>query len=305
MRLQSAAVFTLAMVPVMAAAQQFMPRLPGPPVDPNTRFEVTSVKAYAPGVNTFMRMQPGGQFESNLPVGLVLRQALQKADYQIVGAPDWIDTERYTIVAKAPEGTPLSATSVLLLNLLKDRFQLATRLETRELPVFNLVVARADGRLGPDLKPTPAECQAIVAERNASLTTAAAGRGAPPPMPPLGDPNGPPPCGMVRQGIGQLAGSARTIADLVPTLSDWLARPVIDKTGLSGMHDFTLTFAPDSVRLPGILRLLGTAPPPPPVDSTAPSLSVALQEQLGLKIESSRGPVEVVVIDRIERPTLD
>ena len=71
-----------------------------------------------------------------------------------------MDTERYSITAKAPEGVPQAAISVMLANLLKDRFQLATHLETREQPIFNLVMARADGRLGPDLKATSAECQA-------------------------------------------------------------------------------------------------------------------------------------------------
>ena len=75
-----------------------------------------------------------------------LRQALQKPDYRIVGAPGWIDTERYAITAKKPEGLPPAAQSVMLLNLLKDRFQLRMHLETRELPIFNLVMARADGR---------------------------------------------------------------------------------------------------------------------------------------------------------------
>jgi uncharacterized protein (TIGR03435 family) len=101
---------------------------------------------------------------SELPIGWLLRVALQKPDYQMIGAPGWIDTDRYTIMAKAPEGTPQAALTTLLVNLLKDRFQLATHLETRELPMFNLVMARTDGRLGSDLKATPAECQATIAE---------------------------------------------------------------------------------------------------------------------------------------------
>ena len=82
----------------------------------------------------------------NLPIGWLLRAALQKPDYQIIGAPGWIDTDRCTIMAKAPDGTPQPALATLMLNLLKDRFQLATHLETRELLTFNLVMARTDGR---------------------------------------------------------------------------------------------------------------------------------------------------------------
>jgi uncharacterized protein (TIGR03435 family) len=100
--------------------------------------------------------------------------------------------------------------------------------------------------------------------------------------------------------------SGRLIAQLVPTLSDLTGRPVIDKTGLTGLYDFTLTFAYEG-RMPGLMGPLGMPPgaPAPTVDPDAPSLSAALQEQLGLKLEGARGPVEVVVIDTFEKPTFD
>ena len=305
MQIRGAAAFAIVLVPVMAAAQQFL-AVPPAPVDPNTRFEVVSIKPSPPDSAMRNRFAPGGQFESTgAPIGLLLRQALQKPDYQIDGLPGWADTERYTIRAKAPDDTPPAAMTTLMVNLLKDRFQLATHLETREQPIFNLVLARADGRLGPDLKATSAECQAAIAERAAAAAKAAAGRGAPPPFPPLGDPNGPPPCGLQRMGPGVMAGSGRTLADLIQPLADAVNRPVIDKTGLAGLYDFTLAFAPESAGSSTLLRLLLPAPPPPPADSTAPSLSAALQEQLGLRLESTRGPVEVVVIDRFEKPRFD
>ncbi|MGH9238241.1 MAG: TIGR03435 family protein [Vicinamibacterales bacterium] len=299
MRKQSAAVFVIAMVPVVAAAQQFLPAS-GTPVDPNTRFEVVSIKPID-DANTPMRimMTPAG-FESAMPVGTILRQALQKPDYQMVGAPGWINTERYSIRAKPPAGVPITAMPVMLLNLLKDRFQLASHLETREQPIFHLVLARSDGRLGPDLKPSSAECQATLAERQA-----AAKRGAPPaPFQPPTDPNGPQPCGVGRNSPGLFAFSGRSIAQLVPTLSDLTGRPVIDKTGLTGLYDVTLKFAFEG-RMPGVMGPLGVPVAAPPVDPDTPSLSAALQEQLALKLESTRGPVEVVVIDRFEKPTLD
>jgi len=85
-----------------------------------------------------------------------------------------------------------------------------------------------------------------------------------------------------------------------------VSRPVTDKTGLAGMHDFTLKYAPETAGAPGIFKLLGTGPAPPPaVDPDAPSLGAALQEQLGLKLEGASGPVEVIVNDKFERPTLD
>jgi uncharacterized protein (TIGR03435 family) len=306
MHRRNAAVFVIAMVPAVAAAQQFLPAPPGAPVDPNSRFEVVAIKRFADAGNqVLMRMTPG-RFESHLPVGLLLRQALQKADYQIVGAPGWIDTERYSISAKPPDGTPLNALPVLLVNMLKDRFQMATHLETRELPIFHLVMARTDGRLGPDLKPTSAECQATIEARIAAAkASAAAPAGPPPPLPQLPGPNDPLPCGFVRSPAGQLGGTGRTIAEMLRALSDLVGRPVIDKTGLAGLYDFNLKFAPESAASNVMLRLLSPGPPPPAADSTAPSLAAALQEQLGLKLEGARGPVEVVVIDKFERPTLD
>ena len=305
MRIKSAAVFVIAVIPVVATAQQFLPASPGAAVDPNTRYEVVAIKAGGGSGLLTLRSTPGHFDATNVPLGLLLRQALQKSDYQIVDLPGWIDSERYSIRAAAPESIPPTANTTMLLNLLKDRFQLVTHPEIRELPIFNLVIARADGRLGPDLKRTSAECVATIEERIATAK-AAAGRGGPPPLPPLDDPNGPLPCGFQRRGIGLAAGSGRTMADLAPYLADLVSRPVIDKTGLTGMYDFTLKYAPESAGAPGILKLLGTGGfTPPGVDPDAPSLAAALQEQLGLKLEGARGPVEVIVIDKFERPTLD
>jgi uncharacterized protein (TIGR03435 family) len=300
MRRQSAAVFVIAIVPVMAAAQQFL-TAPGTPVDPNTRFEVVAIKPIEDASSPMLiRMTPGG-LDSSVPVGVILRQALQKPDYQMVGAPGWINTERYSIRATVPAGTPPTAMSVMMLNLLKDRFQLATHLETREQSIFHLVVARSDGRLGPDLKPTSAECQATIEERQA-----AAKRGGPPaPLPPIPDPNGPQPCGGGRTSPGLVAFSGRPVARLVPTLSDLTGRQVIDKTGLTGLYDLTLKFAYEG-RMAGLLGPSGApSAPAPTVDPDAASLSAALREQLGLKLENVRGPVEVAVIDKVEKPTLD
>jgi len=299
MRKHCAAVLVvIAIVPVVAAAQQFL-TAPGAPVDPDARFEVVAIKPIADASSPMLiRMTPGG-LESSVPIGVILRQALQKPDYQMVGAPGWINTERYSIRAKQPAGLPFTAMPVMLLNLLKDRFQLATHLETRDQPIFHLVVARADGRLGPDLKATSAECQATIAERAAE---AKAGRL--PSLPTFPGPNEPLPCGFGRVAPGIAAFSGRTIAQIIPTLADLVGRPVIDKTGLTGLYDFALKYAPELGRNAGPF---GPPPgaPPPVIDPDAPSLPAALQEQVGLKLDGARGPVEVVVIDKFEKPTLD
>jgi uncharacterized protein (TIGR03435 family) len=173
MRQFSAAAFAIAMVPAMAAAQQFLAGA-GSPVDPNARFEAAAIKPIK-DASTPMLIRMAGGLDSSVPVGILLRQALQKPDYLMVGAPGWINTERYSVRATVPADTPPGATSVMLLNLLKDRFQLATHLETRDLPLSHLVLARSDGRLGPNLTPTPPACQATIANRQEAVK-----RGAPP-----------------------------------------------------------------------------------------------------------------------------
>jgi uncharacterized protein (TIGR03435 family) len=287
------------LMPVTVVAQ--LPFLPqqGPPPDPELRFEVASVKAAdTSGGGMMMRMMPASFEAAGVPLRLLLRQALQKPDYQIIGAPGWVDTERYTIAAKAASGTAQSAMPVMMVNLLKDRFQMTSHTETRELPIFNLVLARGDRRPGPNLKQSSAECQAMIAAR-------AAGAGAPPAPggPPMFDPNAPIACGSVRTGPGMLGAGGRTIAQLVQMLSNSTGRPVVDKTGLTGAYDFSLRFAPE----PGSFGPFGPPPPGvlPPPDPDAPNLYTAVQEQLGLKLENARGPVEVVVIDRLEKPAVD
>ena len=224
----------------------------------------------------------------------------------MVGLPDWANNERYTIAAKAPDGTPPNAVPAMLINLLKDRFKLMTHAESREMPAFDLVLARNDGRPGPQFTASSAECQATIKER----AEAGPGRGGPPPLP--GTPGGPPlfdpakpPCGSMRTGPGIIGGGGLPLSQLVQMLSQFAGRPINDKTKLTGLFDFTLTFTPE----PG----LGNSPfgpppagaPPLAADPNAPNLFTALQEQLGLRLDSVRAPVDVVVVDRVERPTFD
>jgi len=125
----------IAIAQVMTAAQQFSPAPAGTAVDPNTRFEVVAIKPIADASSPMMiRMTPGG-LDSSVPVGVLLRQALQKPDYQMIGAPGWINTERYSIRATLPKGVSPAAMSVVLLNTLKDRYQVEMHLETREEPI--------------------------------------------------------------------------------------------------------------------------------------------------------------------------
>jgi uncharacterized protein (TIGR03435 family) len=308
------AVLTIAAA--VAAQALLSAQLPpaGPPVDPNAQFEAASIKSADPSSpGSRMMMMPGRVEADNVPVRLLLRPALRVQDYQIVGLPDWVGSERYTIVAKAPDGAPQNAMPVMLANLLKERFKFATHSETREMQIFNLVVARQDGKLGSGLKVTSPECQTDIQSRRGGPPPAGPGgpggaaRGpatAPPPPPPL-DFNAPIPCGMMRVGPGLANASGQPIAQVVQFLAQFTGRPVYDKTGLTGMYDFNLKWA---LEPGGGAGPFGAPPPgaqPPPVDPDAPNIYTAVQEQLGLKLESAKGPVDVIVVDRIERPSLD
>ena len=220
---------------------------------------------------------------------------------RIFGLPDWANTELYTVTAKAPDDPPPAALAlnVMLANLLKDRANLATHRETRLLPVYDLVFARTDKRLGPALKPASPECQAALTARLEAVQ-----RGGPVPPPLVGVNEA---CSSMRINPGGMVGfNGVPMSRIAQLLTQSVGRPVIDKTGLTGYFDFTLQWTPQpGSEMP--IRPAGEppAPPPPAADPDGPNLFTAIQEQLGLKLESGRGPVEVIVIDRLEKPTLD
>jgi bla regulator protein BlaR1 len=270
-----------------------------PPVATPAAFEVASVKPNNSGEG-FIRfgMQPGGRFTAtNAPLRELLRFAYAVQNFQIVDAPGWIASERFDIIAKAEGDLPpsgpgqLGPVQMMMQALLAERFGLKARKENREMSRYDLVLARADGRLGPQLKASTTDCQAIFA--------AARRGGGPPPAPP--GPGEPLPCGF-RVGPGRMQGGAFPLSQLATALSPMVQRVVIDRTGLTGNFDIDVTFTPDQMPQgpppPG-------APPLPSIDANGPSIFTALQEQLGLKLESVRGPVEVLVIESVSRPTPD
>lgn len=238
-----------------------------------------------------IQRQPGGTFSvTNGRVAALIAFAYQLQNFQLVGVPDWARTDRYDILAKAGRDlppTPLAgeAPEMLMLRaLLADRFKLAVHRETRETPIYALVVARSDGRLGPALRRSETDC--------AALMKAAGDRRAAPAPPTAARPLV---CGM-RNMNGDVIASALPMSAFVSLISTELGRVVVDRTGLSGEWDFDLTFAPDRTR-----PAAADATP----DPNRPTLFTALQEQLGLKLEATSGPVDVLVIDRIEHLTED
>jgi len=258
-------------------------------------FEVASVRPNKSGDGRVMLgVQPGGGFNAtNVPLRLLLRQAFNVQDFQIVGGPDWIGSDRFDVIAKAPEGVEFTADVMrsMLRSLLVERFTLAFHNETRDMPVYALMKARTDGKLGTKLTPATVDCAALGRGRRG---------GGPPPAPP--QPGQKMDCGMMI-GPGRLNAGGMPMSNLATALAPQVGRIVLDKTELMGNYDFELSYAPEAIGSVGGPPLLNGGPLP--VDPNAPNLFTALQEQLGLKLDSQRGPVDVVVIDRIEQPVAD
>jgi len=270
------------------------------PVREAQSFEVASVRPNTSGdARSTSQILPGGRYTAiNVPARLLIINSYSLQPQQLIGAPDWISSERFDIVAKAegefepPESrdTP-SQVQLMMQSLLAERFKLKVHREPREVDIYALVPVRTDGRLGPELKPSATDCEAVRAAR---------GKGGPPPEPPK--PGERPQCG-AWVGAGELVAGGQPLLELVSMLSGTVGRSVIDRTGLKGTYDIYLKWTPDIVRQRGpgeTVRINGVE-----FDPSGPSIFTALQEQLGLKLESERGTVEALVIDHIERPAPD
>jgi uncharacterized protein (TIGR03435 family) len=242
-----------------------------------SRFEVASIKPSDPAATRGARisMTPGGRFSTtNASLKSLIQAAYDVRSFLISGGPAWLDTQGYDIEAKG-EALTVSADALgkmteeqrrpfeelfreRLRTLLMDRFQLKVHWETKDLPVYGLIVAKNGPRLqAAKADGTPRESINVRADAGQTQITA---RGA-------------------------------TLSPLTKTLADLVGRTVLDKTGLTGSFDFTVNFTSD----------LGQQPPGGGDPADGPSLFTAVQEQLGLKLDAQRGPVEVLVIDSAER----
>ena len=253
-------------------------------------FEVATVRQTT-GVSDAARISgptPGRFTITNVPLVFILHHAYRAMAHQIVGAPDWVGTTAYDITATYPAGTtPTDAdTRLMLQQLLEERFRLKVRREKREMPVYRLVMARSDKRLGPQLVPSDVDCEQWLAEKRPQV-----GAGGPSPVPGGRRPA----CMMSASRKGFLTGGTRTIAQLMATLQPFVGRPVIDATGLSGTFDMDVIWTES------------TDPSRPQATGADPgaSLFTALQEQLGLRLEPTRSAFDVFTIEHIERPTPD
>jgi uncharacterized protein (TIGR03435 family) len=251
--------------PVLVGIAAETPRAPS--------FEVASIRENRSG-ERIMLFQPrrGGRFTAtNCSLNLLISYAYDVMQPHIAGAPAWVKSDRYDVAAKAESDPPVDGIRAMLRRLLEERFQLKSHWETQESAVYNLVVSKPG-----KLKETSGDCPGILSDR--ALRT-----------------NAPPddaPCGSLRNTPGHTKGY-RLTAEQLGSLSFFMRKPVVDKTGLTAEYDVELEWAPEGT-------LMQT---PDPAAGGPPSIFTALQEQLGLKLESAKGPVRMLVVDHVARPS--
>lgn len=229
--------------------------------------------------------RPGGRLVAgNAPVAMLIQRAYSVQGFQVVGGPSWINTDGYDIEAKPEVGTDQKRMWLMLQTLLADRFKLAMHRETRDIPVYDLQTVKG----GPKLPaPGGGNCSEVMTGHPAP--------GQPRPAPPCGP-------GLVKSGTGlTMEAISVSMPAFVKQLSLIVGKEVIDKTGFTGRFSLHLEFAIDDA-LAGLPNPEGPSGQPADINDR-PSIRTALQEQLGLKLQASTGPVDVFVIDHVERPS--
>jgi uncharacterized protein (TIGR03435 family) len=251
-------------------------------------FDVASVKANHSGdFRTSFQMLPSGRFVvTNLPLRALVMHAWRLQMFELDGGPDWIGTDRFDIAATAPEGTTLDQARLMLRALLAERFKLRTHTEQRELPVYTMTLART-GQLGPNVRRSTVDCP-----QGQPATSGPVDRS----HPPCGY-VGPSPNSDFKSGRATMMFHGLTMEGLARFWAPALRRMVINRTGLDGSFDGE--FDPSAE--------FGPPPPPPgvadPFDRASfPSAFTVLREQLGLKMDATKAPVDVRIIDGAEKP---
>jgi len=220
----------------------------------------------------------------NMMLRGTIQQAYQLHPYQLVDIPDWVQATRIDIVAKADRSASAAELREMLKPLLAERFGLRVHPEQREMDVLALVLAREDGKLGPNLKKSAADCGANIDTPRDQL---------PPPLPDA------PQCGILPAGPGRHVSHGLDLRGLSAILGLAVGQPVVNQTGLEGGYDIEFHYTPAPFAA-AALALRPGAVAPQGVDPDGPSLYAALEDQLGLKLEPTRAPVDVIVIDHIE-----
>ena len=282
-------VFGLSNVPRISAQS------PPTAAAPLPSFEVASIKPNRSGdLNRRIMFLPGRLSATGITAKFLISMAYGVKEFQVSGGPGWIDSQRYDLDAKEEESQPEAEhklpfekvrehNQLMMQSLLADRFKLKVSHQTKELPVYALVVAKN----GPKLQ-----------EAKPGNTYPNGIKG----------PDGVAHAGMfmMRAGGGEMTGQGVPLANLVMMLSQNLGRTVLDQTGLKGNYDIHLKWTPDESEAAMFSGPAGPKPlgdNPAPQDSSGPSIFTALQEQLGLKLDSTKGPVEIIAIDHVEQPS--
>ena len=253
-------------------------------------FEAASIKPRT-GEPAFSTSSSPDRFVNpDATLASLIRWAYDLQDFQVIGGPDWIRSRRFDVSARAPARASESDMGLMLRRLLAERFELRTHTETRQMPTYALVRAGDDGRVGERLKPSKVDCPSVLASRGSAIPERAPGE--------------PLPSCLWRVGFTAVSATmildGAPIAQLATYLQRMVRRVVLDETGLAGTFDIQLEFAPEQMPT----RL------PVPTDSQAVprdglSVFTALEEQLGLKLESRRGPVLVIIVDQASPPSPD
>jgi uncharacterized protein (TIGR03435 family) len=262
------------------------------PVKP-LAFEAASVKPNASGDwRRAMGPSPGGRFTAtNVMTRDLIAYAYgisqDSVGFRIVGGPKWIDEDRFDVNATVTGTWTPQQMRQMMRTLITDRFRLVAHADTREMPTYTLVVVPNQ----PLLLRRSVVDEAVCQKRREAIQRR---EPVPPPVP-----GAPPICGTGRTIPGTITAVGGSMTSLASALGPFVSRSVVDRTQLAGLFDFELKWTPDTI------PQVPADAPPLNIDPNGPSIFTALHEQLGLKLESTRGPVDVVVIDRVERPTRD
>jgi len=260
--------------------------------DRKPQFEVASIRPspraepnrFGFPVMSSFRIEPGGRVTA---AQITLRELVWRAyglqPFQVGGGPEWTTEERFEVAAKAGDGFTggVEEIRVMLQSLLADRFALAVRSESKEMPVYVLVLARRDGKVGEQLQPSTIDCAEVRARRSRAQQ-------------PQADTG--PDCNLSMTLSGATM-TARFVGEHADGIARLLTGPdtqrvVINRTGLAGTFDGTLAFTP--APLPGF--------PPLPGSENGTSIFTAVQEQLGLRLQPDRAPVTVLTIVSAQKP---
>jgi len=305
------AAFTVALATAGAVVFAQAPPAPTAPLT----FDVASIKPSNPNPSTPLAATPsilpalGRLTAQNVTLRMLVMTAYDKQPFQIVGGPAWQNSNKFDITARtADANAKLDQMRVMLQGLLADRFKLKAHMETRDVPIYGLVVARDNGRLGPKLKASTDTCPDFKEQQQKMLEALAKG-GISALQSMLGQPGEKKPCSLTQipptaenPAIGFQA-RGQSLELLVTLLTQLSGRPVVNKTGLTGPYDFELSISLQS--LAALYQELGVPVQLPAGLPEGPALMTTVQEDLGLKLDSQRGPGEVLVIDSVELPMPD